>query len=616
MYFLSRLLPSQGKDVEWFQTLQQRIDEKYKFFDTVCQNMREFNKILKTFSDKLENQSKNFDNISHTLEDQYLYDTYKLIHKKIIDNIVAENTFAIENLKLLEAHINKYKVELGIYNDLKTINKNLYDQKTELKNNKASYHSSGVDMEKKMKELLSDKTLNLNDLPVPVKNQLNYLAKNPKKLLKKYKDSIKNVNDLSDKFNQKQNELFNFLPKFSNDDNEFFTVISTNFLNAIKKNSELLEATKKEMSEIQKNEKKDDLNNLLKESNDIKLEEQKFELIQYQSGLEFSKCKDKNEFDFFTKMVEITNQIMEEPIFPNYNYEIDLKNFYQGKLIKKIFEMKEIDEKSEKEFLDSLDDPMNHKMMYIVLSQLRTNNTFQRPKPLIELLGKAFNKMINMANKSNIYDSVRNCIILSQTYFYEDESKTKRYLFEQIKSNKILNNSHFWRNFIDSMIIGEFERFKNNHSLPDYNIEKKDEIPPKIIEKLDEIVFSQLISFITNLVDFEMDKKLILRIADEFIKKYDYLIDSNKDSIYQIIAKSKDDIEKLRKEYDPSQESEIIEIKDETKVENKIKEEKKKEEIKEEKKEEIKEEKKEEKKEENEKDDEEKIDKNEINTSE
>ena len=96
----------------------------------------------------------------------------------------------------MEAHINKYKVELSIYNDLKTINKNLYDQKTELKNNKASYHSSGVDMEKKMKELLSDKTLNLNDLPVPVKNQLNYLAKNPKKLLKKYKDSIKNVNDL------------------------------------------------------------------------------------------------------------------------------------------------------------------------------------------------------------------------------------------------------------------------------------------------------------------------------------------------------------------------------------------------------------------------------------
>ena len=191
---------------------------------------------------------------------------------------------------------------------------------------------------------------------------------------------------------------------------------------------------------------------------------------------------------------------MEEPIFPNYNYEIDLKNFYQGKLIKKIFEMKEIDEKSEKEFLDSLDDPMNHKMMYIVLSQLRTNNTFQRPKPLIELLGKAFNKMINMANKSNIYDSVRNCIILSQTYFYEDESKTKRYLFEQIKSNKILNNSHFWRNFIDSMIIGEFERFKNNNSLPDYKIEKKDEIPPKIIEKLDEIVFSQLISFITNTI--------------------------------------------------------------------------------------------------------------------
>ena len=611
MYFLSRLLPSQGKDVEWFQTLQQRIDEKYKFFDTVCQNMREFNKILKTFSDKLENQSKNFDNISHTLEDQYLYDTYKLIHIKIIENIKAENTYADENLKMLEIHLNKYKAERHIYSELKNIRKNLEEEKEELKTNKTGYHKSGNEMEKKVQAFVESNLNILNNLPPNLKTQLNGLVKNPKKLLKKYKESIQKVNDLSISFNKKQNELFTLLPFFGNEDNKFFSLLTNTFLTAIQKNSEFLELTKKNLSIIQKNEKKDDLNNFINESLNNKSEEKKVELIQYQSGLEFNKCKDKNEFDKEAKVVETINKTMEDKIFPNYDYEADLKTFQEAKLIKKLFEMKEIDENSGKELLDSLDDKMNHKAMFIVLSQLRTNSTFHRPKTFIQVFGKAFNKMINMANKNEIYDYVKNCIILSQTYFYdegEDKDKKKKYLFEEIKSNKILNNSHFWRGFIDSMLKLEFDRFKVNHAYPDYDIEKGENIPDRIKRKLDEIVFSQLLSFITNLNDFEIDKRVILKIADEFIQKYKYLSESNIESVYQIISKEKDDLEKLRKEYDASLESEIIEIKDEKSVVKKDVKEEKKEEQKEEKKEE---EKKEEKKEE-EKKEEEKVEKNEI----
>ena len=611
MYFLSRLLPSQGKDVEWFQTLQQRIDEKYKFFDTVCQNMREFNKILKTFSDKLENQSKNFDNISHTLEDQYLYDTYRLIHIKIIENIKAENTYADENLKMLEIHLNKYKAERHIYSELKNIRKNLEEEKEELKTNKTGYHKSGNEMEKKVQAFVESNLNIMNNLPPNLKTQLNGLVKNPKKLLKKYKESIQKVNDLSISFNKKQNELFTLLPFFGNEDNKFFSLLTNTFLTAIQKNSEFLELTKKNLSIIQKNEKKDDLNNFINESLNNKSEEKKVELIQYQSGLEFNKCKDKNEFDKEAKVVETINKTMEDKIFPNYDYEADLKTFQEAKLIKKLFEMKEIDENSGKELLDSLDDKMNHKAMFIVLSQLRTNSTFHRPKTFIQVFGKAFNKMINMANKNEIYDYVKNCIILSQTYFYdegEDKDKKKKYLFEEIKSNKILNNSHFWRGFIDSMLKLEFDRFKVNHAYPDYDIEKGENIPDRIKRKLDEIVFSQLLSFITNLNDFEIDKRVILKIADEFIQKYKYLSESNIESVYQIISKEKDDLEKLRKEYDASLESEIIEIKDEKSVVKKDVKEEKKEEQKEEKKEE---EKKEEKKEE-EKKEEEKVEKNEI----
>ena len=130
---------------------------------------------------------------------------------------------------------------------------------------------------------------------------------------------------------------------------------------------------------------------------------------------------------------------------------------------------------------------------------------------------------------------------------------------------------------------------------------------------MNQIIFSQLLSFISNLNDFDMDKRLILKIADEFIKKYNYLSESNIEGIYEIISKEKDDIEKLRKEYDSSLESEIIKIKEkdeevikteENKIEekedlkNKKKIESKIEDIKEEQKEEKKEESTEEKKEE------------------
>ena len=630
MNFFRKYLTTQSRDIEWFQTLQKRVDEKFKFFDSICSHMREFNRTLKTFSEKLEYQSKNFDNILYTLEDQFIYDTYKLIHKKIVDNIKAENIYAEENLKMLEIHINKFRSELSIYSDLKDINRSLDIELEELKENKSSYHKAGIDMENKTKKFVENYMKNLNNLTPQLKNQLIGFAKYPKKLLKKYKDSITKVNDLSISFNKKQEELFTLLPHFGKEDNDFFTKFSTSFLNSIQKNSELLESIKKEMSTIKQNEKKDCLNNLISDTKNNKFEKQKFELMQYQSGLEFSKCKDKNEFEIFSKTVEIINKTMEESIFPNYNHDADLKYFTEAKLVKEIFETQNIDEKVEKEFLDSLDDKMNHKAIFVVLSQLRTNTTFCRPKSLIELLGKAFNKLMNMANKIEIIDYVKNCVILSQTYFYEDENKNKVYLFEKIKSNKILNNSHFWRRFIDEMLTSEFQRFDKNHNYPKFDVEKDEKIPPKIKQKLNEIVFSQLLSFITNLIDFDMDKRVILKIADEFIQKYNYLSESNIESIYQIICKENEDIEKLRKEYDSSLESEIIEFKDENEVEKKEevkKEEQKKEEVKkeEEKKEEDKkvEEKEEDKKEEDkneekkdEQNEEENLDKNEIKTTE
>jgi hypothetical protein len=156
------------------------------------------------------------------------------------------------------------------------------------------------------------------------------------------------------------------------------------------------------------------------------------------------------------------------------------------------------------------------------------------------------------------------------------------------------------------MIENDLERFKNQINVNNNKV--------KDSAKLGDVVFSQLLTYANNMKNFEIDIRVIIKIIDEFIDKYKNVSDINKKTIYEMILQGKegeegnmDDLEKLRKEYDPSLENDSginNDIDKKEKDENKDKENKKKEEnaeIKENvenKEEEIKEEKKEENKDE------------------
>ena len=49
MFLIQKYFQKQSKEVEWFQTLQKRVDEKFKFFDFINNHMANFNKILGHF---------------------------------------------------------------------------------------------------------------------------------------------------------------------------------------------------------------------------------------------------------------------------------------------------------------------------------------------------------------------------------------------------------------------------------------------------------------------------------------------------------------------------------------------------------------------------------------
>lgn len=387
---------------------------------------------------------------------------------------------------------------------LKKTNKELQDEKERLVKNKDLYHKAGKEAEAKIKKFVQINFNQLSNLPEELKPELNNIVSPPIKTLNNYTLSVEKVNQFVNKYNHKQSKLLEYLPDLGSEDGVFFFRIVKLYLESLEAGEKYLNLNKKQMNDSKTVETNSKLKELI-EINDIyKRNEQPVELIQYQSDLEFTKCKDENQFNIFAKSVETINKYINNNIFKNYDYNQELKKFEIGSKIKKLFNEKgEIDEKMSQDFLDSLKDISLHKHVYVILSQLRTSNKFQKSKSLINLLGKCFNILLDNAQANKLYENAKNCIILSQTYYYsEDDNKTKIYLFEYIKNHKWLTNPGFWRNLIDSNIKSEFERYQKSNPEIDLNVEKNKNIPKRIKDKLSDIIFSQILPFTNNMVDF------------------------------------------------------------------------------------------------------------------
>ena len=79
------------------------------------------------------------------------------------------------------------------------------------------------------------------------------------------------------------------------------------------------------------------------------------------------------------------------------------------------------------------------------------------------------------------------------------------------------------------------------------------------IERLSNICFSQLLPYANNMKEFFVDDRLIVKIIDEFVEKYQ-IQKELADSIYMgVISEKMEEIEKLRKEYqdNPNFENEL-----------------------------------------------------------
>jgi len=562
MSYLSNLFNIQTKtvNVEGYEELQKRISEKKDYLDKALTNFNGLNKHLKECLNKATACNNNFQKIKFAEEEKEIHILSHSVVEKIAKNL--EENYNILNLfiKSFGSYLSKLNKEISLYEEFKKISKELKEEKEKLKKSKDEYNKFGKEAESKIKEFAEKNLQSLSKIKESqiLMDQIENIARLPKNSLVNYRTSIRKTNQLITKYNHKQTEIFNIIPEIKNEDRVFGSNLMKAFLQHLENENQSLNKKIEEINNLKfpENNKIQDLINGVEIN---KKDEKEINLIHYQTSLDIIKCQNNNEFEIRCGTIFLINNFIDNSIFPSYNYEQEKKNYHLTEIIKKLFDEKgEIDSKLSEDFINSISDPSVYKFFFSLLSQFRTNNRFERSKYLVELLSKGFIILLDNAEKNKLYDHVKHSIILAQTYYYPDENKKKVYIIEYIKNHKWIKTASFWRLFIEDQIKKEFLRFEKVYPDANFSVEENINLNKRVKDKLNEVVFSQLLTFISNMADFELDKRIILKIIDEFIEKYNYLSKTNINSLYELITEGKLDIEQLRKEYSPSLEEELI----------------------------------------------------------
>ena len=146
------------------------------------------------------------------------------------------------------------------------------------------------------------------------------------------------------------------------------------------------------------------------------------------------------------------------------------------------------------------------------LNDYRTCSLFELKEKEFLTLVEFFSFLIDISRKEKDYHCVEMTIILSKTY-YKLEKDQKLYIQNLIKSNEFFKTKDLWEELLIYSVSKEVIRSKKRD---ENNIDNEDILS----EKNSNIVFSQLLSLIDNMFDFDVEGNLIKQIIEPRIEYY------------------------------------------------------------------------------------------------
>ena len=145
------------------------------------------------------------------------------------------------------------------------------------------------------------------------------------------------------------------------------------------------------------------------------------------------------------------------------------------------------------------------------LNDYRTASLFELREKDYQTLTELFSFLIDISRKEKDYHCVEMSIILSKTYYKLDKDNKKIYIQNIIKNNEYFKTKDFWEELLIYSISKEIIRSKKRDEEENEN---------QLNEKNANIVFSQLLSLIDNMFDFEVEGEMIKQIIEPRIEYY------------------------------------------------------------------------------------------------
>ena len=542
---IQKLLSKHNKFIDNLNKKNNELTQIYSLYDELLKITDSFIKAIKVKTELIfpkENQKK----------DDYFYSTIKLINDTLERSMIEDNNFIKDLLSNLNSLMKKSKIEnKNLNNELESTIKHIEEEKDKLEIKKKLFHESSEKAESnvlnKLIEALKKKesfneSLISNDIFKELK--INYTN---------YNSSLENVNKLIEDFNNKQKSTLDMYDGFDSKYFEFINyILNLFYVNQFTKNN-LLPGIIKEIKEmIILNNKNLNNNNKIQKMNESHHKNliDKLQFENFVSKINFINIENNDDFNRYIFTIELFRKNVGD-IYPNISIE---KEKERNKIREKIFNLlkqanNNISENDKIEIYTLLkEDEYYQKLFLSILNRVRADSKFMKSKELITIIGNIINIIIDNSKDKKDYDTVKHCIILSQTYYYEDDKKKRIYIIDLIKKNSWFHSVDFWRNYIDLLIMKEFIKYQNMNKEKNINVFMKNNVSGNIGNKIGEILFSQLIPHINNMIELNIDKKLIARICEEFINKYDYLNQSNIDILYGLISQDPEEINKLREE--------------------------------------------------------------------
>ena len=500
-----------------------------------------FNQYITQFDAHQEQINSNIDNEKNTLN--------KAI-KSLINGLKMESELylnhtknILENfIKPLEGFImNQCEISNEFSRLMKSYEKEFMNAYKQVEEKQLNFFQGGKSIENAINKLekikyknkrenydknIEEKNINNNDIDIDdeekemIEKMNEILEKNKttsKQLQLDYQEYIKKANVEREKYIKLSENLYDKVQRL---DEEFIKQMKTKIIFLTENELKLIDNIKNNISSTLQLSKEINIENeinLFINSKSTKFSHPKlFEYVDYNPYIILRNRKghiDAIESEISSKIVECLKE--------TFKYDKTKDNLIQEENIKFINDTvndiwdgnKYNDNKLEKLFKDHI-----YRMNFLhMLNQYRVEGVFILQNESFQNFTKTLSSILEKSIIDKDYESIKYCMILSQTFYLQTETK-KILLQSCMTQNEIWKQKDFWIDIIEYSINEEINTEKEYYVFLSENRESRE-------KRIESAVISNLITFLFNMKLFGYSEDKSKLVIDRFIEKYN--IDGN-----------------------------------------------------------------------------------------